>query len=384
MRIGIDARFYGPRSKGLGRYTEQLIRYLERHDTENEYVLFLQSPEYDAYVPRNPRFQKVRADVPWYSFAEQWRMPLLLYRARCDLVHFPHFNVPLLYRRRFVVTVHDLILLRFPTVRATTRRAWVYWLKFIAYKVVIRSAMWRAARIIVPSHFTKQDILSWLPTMPSRRIAVTYEAATPPATSTEDATAVIAEYGIMEPYVLYVGNAYPHKNLARLVRAFAAARVAATHTLVLVGKDDAFYCALQRDVIAACGAPVRVLYDVPERVLHALYRRATCFVFPSLYEGFGLPPLEAMYHDCPVVASRASCMPEIIGDAALFFDPEDCAAMARAIDRVCTDRALRAELVARGRVRVRRYAWSRLGRATRAIYAAVENTKNVKRSATTD
>ncbi|KKQ79694.1 MAG: mannosyltransferase B-like protein, partial [Candidatus Moranbacteria bacterium GW2011_GWD2_38_7] len=148
MKIGIDARFYGSIGKGLGRYTQKLIQHLEHIDKENHYVVFLRKENFDDYQPFNKNFEKVLADYAWYTFAEQLFFPLLLNKQKLDLMHFPHFNVPLLYSGRFVLTIHDLILTHFPTIRATMLNPVFYWFKYVAYKLAISSALWRAKKII--------------------------------------------------------------------------------------------------------------------------------------------------------------------------------------------------------------------------------------------
>lgn len=163
MRIGIDARFYGSSGKGLGRYTERLIEALEEEDRENEYVVFLRRENFDEYVPASSRFTKVRADYAWYGFAEQFLFPWQLWRTSLDLMHFPHFNVPIFYPGRFIVTIHDLILLRYPTIRNTTRFASWYWCKFFVYRAVIRIACLRADAVITVSRFTESDLLEEFP-----------------------------------------------------------------------------------------------------------------------------------------------------------------------------------------------------------------------------
>ena len=146
--IGIDARFYGTIGKGLGRYTQKLIENLEKTDTENRYFVFLRKENFEEYQPKNPNFQKVMADYKWYTVYEQINMPRILSKYKLDLVHFPHFNVPIFYRKRFIITIHDLILIHFPTIRGTTLNPFCYWIKFLAYKVIIDSAIKRAKKII--------------------------------------------------------------------------------------------------------------------------------------------------------------------------------------------------------------------------------------------
>ncbi len=373
MKIGIDARFYGPESKGLGRYTEQLIKNLEQSDTHNTYIIFLRRENFDTYVPANDRFVKVLADYRWYSLAEQLFFPLALLRAHCDIVHFPHFNVPLLYRKPFIVTIHDLILLRYPTLRATTLNPFFYWIKFLAYKVVIRSAIKRARAIIAVSNFTRRDILTHYKVKDPAKVVVTYEAACDALRLGKKALRnVLQKYGIMKPYILYVGNAYPHKNLSRFIRAFLASSIVTTHKLILVGKDDFFYKRLMREVTAIGGDDViRMVPSIADWELHALYAQADAFVFSSLYEGFGLPPLEAMLHDCPVATSDASCLPEIVGDAALLFDARRTEFITDAINSIVYDSALRKRLIRAGRQHALQYSWQRMARETLSVYENV-------------
>lgn len=384
MKIGIDARFLGPLGKGLGRYTSELIRSLERLDTENEYIVFLRRENFDAYQPSNPRFRKVLADFQWYSFEEQFCFPIVLYRERCDLVHFPHFNVPIFYWRPFVVTIHDLILLRFPTKRATTLSAFSYRLKFLAYSLVIRSALRRARKIITVSEYTKQDIVSQNPEIPLEKIEVTYEAAHPFCFLSEQHESreyfrsagllqMEGRHDILLPYALYVGNAYPHKNLEQLLSVFSEFPDPEAR-LVLIGKEDYFYARLKRYVARRNIRNIVFPGFVPDVVLDEFYRRARCYVFPSLYEGFGLPPLEAMAKGAPVIAAGTSCLPEILGDAALFFEAGNDVSLRDALVRMWSDVLLQDAFRQRGYRRVAAFSWETLGEETLQIYQeAMEN-----------
>jgi len=242
MRIGIDARFFGSIGKGLGRYTQKLIENLENIDGENHYFVFLRRKNWDEYQPRSKNFTKVLADVPWYTLREQIQMPKIIEKCGPDLVHFPHFNIPYSYGGKFVVTIHDLILFRYPTRRASTLSAPAYFLKKKAYNRVIARAIEKSEKIIAVSQHTKNDILENFKVDPEK-IRVTYEgvdvAEKPPR---ENAETILGKYGIMRPYILYIGNAYPHKNLERLVLAFR--EVSKKHPglhLVLAGQEDYFY-----------------------------------------------------------------------------------------------------------------------------------------------
>ncbi len=368
MKIGIDARFYGPNSKGLGRYTQKLIEHLEKIDDTNTYVIFLRASNFGCYQPKNIRFTKVIADYRWYSFAEQIFMPYFLYKEKCDLIHFPHFNVPYFFRGKFVVTIHDLILIHFPTMRSSTLHPLIYKIKFSAYKIVIKRAIMRARRVIAVSQFTKKDILKTYQ-IPSQKIVVTYEAGIEKIAQDTQPSTIIEKYGIIEPYVLYVGNAYPHKNLERLVGAFHKISTRDKNlSLVLVGKDDFFYNKILT-VITKCNIRnVHILHNVSDDELKALYVRSRAYIFPSLYEGFGLPPLEAMAYGVPVAASDHPCLQEICGKAAYYFDARNTSAITDALLHIMTDDRLRTELINNGYENIKRFSWRKMAQETLEIY----------------
>lgn len=384
MRIGIDGRFYGGEfAKGLGRYTEKLVEYLVAHDREHTYVLFLQDEGIAAWRKRfghlkleeQGRWTLVRAPYRWYTLAEQLKLPRLLKKAHVDTMLFPHFNVPFLYRRPFIVTIHDLIILKFPTERATTLGPLLYKLKHMAGKMVMRHAALSSSHVITVSEFSKKDICEYYG-LPESRVSVTYEAAhaypsTQTRTPEQEREMVMQSFGVSKPFVLYVGNAYPHKNVEVLLDVAQKAKqngAAPTWQILLVGKKDYFYERLQQSVQERGLQDVVVFAGfVTDEQLGALYRTAAAYIFPSLYEGFGLPPLEAMQYGTPVISSNASCMPEILGDAALMVDPHAVSDILRAVERVWHEPALRADLSARGRAQVARYSWERMMQQTREI-----------------
>lgn len=370
--IGIDARFFGSIGKGLGRYTQKLIEHLEKIDSENQYVVFLRQENFDEYRPRNKNFQKVLADFPWYSFSEQLFFPRLLKKYQLDLMHFPHFNVPLLYRGKFVLTIHDLILIHFPTLKGTTLNPFFYWLKYAAYKIAIWSAARRAKEIIAVSRFTKNDIITEYP-WAKNKIDVTYEACEKPNENLqENSQLVLQKYGIIKPYLLYVGNAYPHKNLERLVDAFEQILEKNPNMqLILVGKEDFFYARLKEYVQKKNVPEILFLGFVSDQELSVLYRSAEAYVFPSLYEGFGLPPLEAMSMGTAVVSSDHACMQEILGDAALYVDAKDAEKIAQGISRILEDENLKQSLVQRGYAQVKKYSWEKMAKETLVIYKRI-------------
>lgn len=374
MRIGIDARFYGSIGKGLGRYTQKLIEGLEKIDSVNEYFIFLRKENFEEYQAKKRNFHKVEADFSWYSWEEQLRFPFLLNSYDLDLMHFPHFNVPVLYFKKFVVTIHDLILLHFPTVRSTTLNPLFYRIKFLVYKFVIKVAIKRSSRVIAVSRFTKRDILDNYKYVPQEKIRVTYEACDDYCMlSPEKDEEILSKYGIIKPYIMYVGNAYPHKNLERLVLAFE--RIKEFHPdlkLVFVGKEDYFYSRLKELVEIRKTTDIIFVGYVPDYELDTFFHNVSVYVWPSLYEGFGLPPLEAMAKGAPVVSSDHPCMKEILEESAHFFDGRNVLDIVRAVREVLEEEELKKELIRRGYAQIMKYSWKKMARKTLKIYSEIK------------
>lgn len=370
MRIGIDARFFGPIGKGLGRYTQKLIEKLEKIDSKNQYFIFLKSENFDEYQPKNPNFQKVLADFRWYTLAEQIKMPFLLRKYKLDLVHFPHFNVPILYFGKFIVTIHDLILLRFPTIRSSTLSPLLYWIKFLAYRIVISRAIHRSYKIIGVSNFTKNDILKKYSNIDKEKISVTYEACDDfcffNPKKINDLTKL---YGIMKPYILYVGNVYPHKNPERLILAMKkVCEEFPELKLVFVGGEDYFYRRLKELVRSEKMKNIIFAGFVPDYDLDAVFRNSLAYVRPSLHEGFELPALEAMARGVPVITADYECSREILEDSAYYFDGKNISDIARAIKNIINNEELREDLVKKGYEQVKKYNWQYMAQKTLDLY----------------
>jgi len=384
-RIGIDARFYGPLGKGLGRYTQEVVDNILKIDQTNEYVIFLGQDNFDELIIKQANAKKVLADVRWYGLAEQLVMPFLIAREHLDLMHFPHFNVPVFCPTKFVVTVHDLILTKFPTMRATTLGPVLYFIKNLFYRIIISHAVWRAKKVIAISEFTKQDIIEQFK-VKADKIVVTYEGAANLARGNDslfaaklDPDETLSDYQIDEPYLLYVGNAYPHKNLESLIKVFKAINQQQPNIkLVLVGRDDYFYSRLKNYAkqlnlwtehdSQTLKTPVIFPGYVPDQKLEILFKRSLAYVFPSKYEGFGLPPLEAMSRGCPVVSSDKTSLPEILGTAALYFDPYDEKDMTNKILKIIKDDILREDLIVKGLEQVKKYDWWDCATKTKEVY----------------
>ena len=367
MRIGIDARkLY---DFGIGTYIRNLLRELGRMDHDTEYVILSRADDGEAVRGFGENFRPVVETAGNYSFAEQLRIPLALKRERVDLFHAPHYVLPPLARCPSVVTIHDCIHLMFPQYLPNR---WA-----LAYaRTSISMAARRATRVLTVSESSKRDIQRFVD-IPSSKVDVIYNSYDPRFGVEPDADTVnrVRErYQLHDDFVLYAGNVKPHKNLERLIEAFHIIRERGLDhvKLVLIGDEISKYTALRRAIHRhQLHNYVRFLGYLPEETLAVMYRLAGVFVFPSLYEGFGLPPLEAMASGTPVVTSNVSSLPEVAGDAAVLVDPYDATAIADGIYRVLTDNNLRSELRRRGPERAKQFSWESSVRRVREIYGQV-------------
>lgn len=372
MTIGLDARFYGS-SGGIQRYVQQLLNHLAKIDTTNQYVVFLGDTNLNEFETNNTNFRKLRAKIKWYGLLEQILMPWKIWRTKIDLMHFPHWNVPLLFRGRFVVTIHDLILLKYPSKKITTLSPLFFVIKYWAYKKVLRHAIYDSQKIIAPSEFVKKDILANFK-VPAEKIVVIYEGKPPlPPLRKGGTTFKPLNLSTFKPYLLYVGVAYPHKNLEGLIKAFQifCNRYSKDYHLVLTGQENYFYQRLKKQFNLSTFKPLNLLTFtgfIPDSQLPALYQNASLYLFPSFYEGFGLPGLEAMSYGLPILASNSSCLPEIYGQAALYFNPRDPAEMAELINKVLSDKNLQEDLRQKGFEQVKKYSWEEMARKTMEVY----------------
>jgi len=372
MKIGIDARFYGSLGKGLGRYTQQLITYLEKIDQENDYYIFLRKENWADYQPQNKRFTKILADYRWYTLSEQIFMPIKIWTLGLDMMHFTHFNVPFFYIGKFIVTIHDLILIKYPTERATTLGPWLYKIKQFGYRIIIKKAVKSANKIIAVSNFTKQEIVKHFQVTP-KKIYITYEGVDSLAVSSKDFKETLNKYKIRQPYLLYVGNVYPHKNIDGLLSAFQELlKEKPDYHLTIVGKDDYFFERLKKEVrLKNLEANVIFTGFVTDHDLPNIYQAASLYVFPSFCEGFGLPALEACLYGIPVAASNNSSLPEVLGQAAVYFDPYQPQEIHKKIKYVLDNPQVAQQLVERGHEQVKKFSWKKMAAITLKMYQKI-------------
>jgi glycosyltransferase involved in cell wall biosynthesis len=374
MRIGIDARIWGSYGRGVGRYIQNLVENLERVDRKNHYFIFLREKGFNSYQPKNKNFHKVLADVPWYGAQEQVVMPGIFSASNLDLLHVPHFNAPLLYRGKMVVTIHDLTMLKFGGRETSTLPAPLFFAKRAGLRLVTESAARRSAAVIVLSRFVKDDVAKTFGISP-KNISVTYEAGILEGKGRADREReienVLEKYRITKPYFLYVGAFYPHKNVDRLVEAVKILneKLKKPAQLVLAGGKDAFLEKVVRKALEVGALRYISLTDhVTDADLVDLYLEAEAYVQPSLSEGFGLQTVEAMALGVPVVQSNASCLPEIAGEAALYFDPYDPQDMAQKLSQILGNEKLRNKLVKKGSERAKTFSWEQMARETLKVY----------------
>ena len=378
MKIGIDARFLGSAGKGLGRYSQKLVEELEKCDPQNQYYIFLNEHNYDEYRPNNPNFQKVKVNIPWYSWQEQIYYPFLLYRYNLDLIHFTHFNVPILYRRTYLVTIHDLILLEYPTRRSSKLNAFLYIIKNLAYRLVISNAIYTAKKTITISNYTKQSLMKHF-SIPESRLAMIYEGIDRERfhSSNKQAFDFAGQKILPGKYILYVGNVYPHKNIERLVEVFKQiiqkSAIPSELKLVLVGKPDYFFERLKQ-YVDSLGLAERVVFPgfVADEQMIDLYEQCLFYVFPSLYEGFGLPPLEAITLGAPVVIANSTCLPEIFGPHIPYFDPHSARDMEQVLSQIILNPEQRQEQKAYHLEILNKYSWQDMAEKTKTIYNTIK------------
>lgn len=365
MRLLLDARMMSPlNSRGIGRYVEELVRAMIPLLTTNDrLVLAVREPEASPFIGL-PGVEHIRADAPWYSWEEQSRMPRILREARADLVHVPHWNVPLAYRGPLVITLHDLLLRHQPaSAKASTRHPLIASLKRLGYRVALANAIHHARQILVPTEFGKDD-LQTLYRVNDEQIAVTGEGLSVfPLPDTRRVTSA--------PFIFYVGSAYPHKRLDLLLEAWEKLSADwSEYELVIAGEEDAFMARHIAWTKAHNLPRVRFLGRISDAELAALYQAATLFVFPSSFEGFGLPPLEALSFGCPVIASDGSCLPEVLPYAGvIFFRNGERNDMLRALEAARNDLASLRRFAQEASVQVRvKNSWERVAQLTWAAY----------------
>lgn len=368
--IGIDARKI--QDFGIGTYVRNLIRSLAAIDTENRYVLLAKPGDREGLLDLPGNFQVALESSPVYSLRELASLSWHLYRRKLDLYHSTHYVLPAWVGSKVVVTIHDVIHLLYPEFLPNN-------LAFLYAQRMIRRSLTRGDRIISVSQNTKNDLMHHFE-VDGQKIQVVHngvEDSFRERLSTEDLQRWLRDLGVAQPYLLFVGNpAKPHKNLDTVVQAYARARRMAQFDapLICVGsRQGSEFKIRQRANHLGIGDKVRLLGHVAHEALPAIYQGATLFLYPTLYEGFGLPVIEAMASGVAVITSNTSALKEIAEGYAHLVDPLDLDGMAKAIAHLMGNPERRASLIRLGERRAEDFRWDRTARKTLDVYlSAIE------------
>ena len=363
--IAIDARIINSTS---GRYVERLLTYLEQVDQTNQYTVLVPTKDLDYWKPTNPNFTVVAADFPNYSISEQIGLRKHLKSLKPDLVHFCMPQQPVFFKTAHVTTFHDLTIVK----TYNSDKNWlIFHAKQLVGKWVFKHVAHTSDHVIAVSDFTKKELIEFTG-ISEEKVTTTYESA---EVRTEASRPYPSPY---KQYLLYVGQQSDYKNIKRLGDAHQKLLSANPDLgLILVGKlndsanvNKAYFESKQYKNIFFTDF-------VEDDQLNWLYDHAAAYVFPSLMEGFGLPGLEVMTHGTPLVSSNATCLPEVYGEAARYFDPLNTEDMARTINEVLSNESLRLELVKNGYNQVKKYSWKTMAEQTHQIYMDVLDSKKV-------
>jgi glycosyltransferase involved in cell wall biosynthesis len=370
MRVAIDVTAMPRQKVGAGYYMQNLVQGLAEIESTNNYLIFTPKENRTNFAVTRPNFifEQLPSDARLTRLLwEQWVLPLRLKQRGADILHSTHYTTPITGAIRRIVTFHDMTFLMYPEMHTAGKRFFFTWM--------IRFAARRADAIVADSNSTRHDVLRLLKIDPEKVFAVPLGVSSRfcPNQDAAETEAVCRRYGLPQPFILHVGELQPRKNMPRLVQAFKQIKLRGLpHRLVFVGRKGWMYGELFK-TLQELDIADQVIFPgyVPESDLPFLYNAADLSVYPSLYEGFGLPVLEALACGTPVVTSNVSSMPEIIGDAGILVNPRQVEAIAEAMYRVLTDRALHDDLSRRGIERARLFPWERTARETLAVYERV-------------
>lgn len=373
MKIGIDARLYGLEHGGPGRYVIKLVEELLKLDKKNHYVLFLNSAHAGEFKNRK-RVKVVTTNVPIYSLFEQITLPFVFMKEKLDLLHVPHFDAPLMYPGKLLLTIHDLIKHDSKGPETTTRQGWLYFFKRFGYLTLTQIIVHRANHIIVPTAFVKADIAKRLHVSPGK-ITVTYEAASESIKEVtlddEEKTKLLNKYDLTQPFIVYTGSVYPHKNVDVLINALEKHNLnrEVDLELAIICSRSVFWERINKKISQRnLQNRIKLLGFVKDADVSKIYSLALALVHPSKMEGFGLTGLEAMSVGLPVISSNASCLPEVYGNAAIYFNPNNIDDLVSCLETLIKDQDLRSGMSTRGYLQARKYSWKKMAKETLIVY----------------
>lgn len=355
----------------------RLVTELLKIESQNQYTLIIH-PHAQQHIQDElsnqdlPKLQLVTCNARHYSVSEQIQLPKLLHQIKPDILHVPHFNIPILYTGPLVVTIHDLIKQSSVGAQTTTLPMPIYWFKYAVHNQVIAQAIHRSKAVIVPSQFTKDQIIKSYPGVGDSKIHITYEAPDPIYFKPNSKRTNFKPTNIPFPYLIYTGNAYPHKNILNLLQAIKQHNTNSDQPLhiAIVCARNVFQSRLEAHVNELnLDDTVHFLGFVPDEQLRDIYRNAHAFITPSLIEGFGLPGLEALAAGTLVLSSNLSSMPEIYTDNATYFDPKDPLDIAKKINQTLNfNKSERQKIIQNGIKYAQRFSWGKMAKQTLDVY----------------
>ncbi len=371
-KIGIDARMYGKQVSGIGTYIKNITEQIFELDKKNNYYIFLLEPIFSQYQVPHDKIHKIKVSSAWYSYKEQTKFLNKLNRYKLDLMHFPHFNAPIFYNRKRLQTIHDITPKIFP---GHKQKSW--WRKF-AYNLTIKTSLKKSAKIITISNNTKKDLIDYFQ-VPEDKITITYLGIEKQFKLIENYDKIKElkdKYGITKPYIFFISAWRNHKNFEGLIRAFELLKTEYNfdYQLILGGTADPYYPKINKTIDQSkFKNDIITPGFITDKELPLFYNAAELFVIPSFYEGFGIIGLEAMACGTPIVSSNSTCLPEIMGDAAIYFKPNDTKEMAKKIYQVLSDKNFKNQLITRGFEQIKKYSWQKCAQETLTIYKQLLN-----------
>ncbi|PIN86242.1 hypothetical protein COV19_05530 [Candidatus Woesearchaeota archaeon CG10_big_fil_rev_8_21_14_0_10_44_13] len=381
IRIGIDARGIKGRMTGIGRYTYNLIENIAKEDKEDEYVLLVNDEvQLKEFTVKNGNFRIRKTWVKPISIFEQFFLPFLLLKEKISVFHGCGGSLPLWQPKKCIITVHDITGFKIDIKNSILG---IPLLK-IYIKFFVKNEAKKARRVVTDSESTKKDIVDELGIKPEK-INVVYLAASDQfrvISKKASKEYVKKRFNIKKPFILYHGNKKPHKNIIKIIQAFSRLDRKKSYNLVITGKDDSSHSetdmsSIKREVKRRDVDEEVVFtgYVSDEDAVH-LYNSAEVFVFPSYYEGFGLPVLEAMKCGCPVITSNISSLPEVAGNAGILVDPDSVEDIKNSIERVLSDKSLREKMRKKGIAQSKRFSWKTAAKEILSVYREVADEKD--------
>lgn len=373
----IDARMYGLTHAGIGRYIMNLVANLPFvSEGKVKYKLVVKKDQLKAIKNElGNRFEYIPASSSHYSIAEQFEIPAIIQKTKPDLIHFPHFNAPVFCQKKYLLTVHDLIKHYFRGKETTTKLSFLYWPKYLGYRLLSWLVIKRAKAIIVPSQWWKKKLADKF-SVSKNKITVTWEGVGETFLKQKAASQqkTLKKYGLKkDSFFVYTGSVYPHKNVERLVRAMTRIKNE-NISLAIICSRNTFSKRLEKTVKKLnAESRINFLGFVPDKEMKPIYSASLALVQPSLMEGFGLTGLEAMASGCPVASSNTSCLPEIYGNAAVYFDPKSDEQLLETLNSLIGNEKLRDSLIAKGAKRLALFSWKNTAKETVKVYQKLLN-----------